>query len=318
MELTTPQSPEFQSNSDIYRTFVKSFGVESPLANTYLLAQESIVAEDVVDEHLNLDDLWKQQVELNKQNINGEITNDQLCASLAVLQARYNQTRIFNEATKVIDDYPTHASIETLTDNDIVTQINVLLQQTRSLIDGDTKKPAPFSDYAKNTSTSWKHVDNQTITDRLKTKPFISLKDLIVLSDNSRSVTYLNNYSSRSNKLFEVPTRLMVNAAGFKSWLGRSDNYGLEGLGEKAISLPQFWDGPTSVSINAIKAYAGHPQELPYVSKVEVFIQPNGLAFAGNGSGDSHRISAAILRGQETIKAKNMVIRLLKDNCLSR
>ena len=88
MELTTPQSPEFQSNSDIYRTFVKSFGVESPLANTYLLAQESIVAEDVVDEHLNLDDLWKQQVELNKQNIDGEITNDQLCASLAVLQAR--------------------------------------------------------------------------------------------------------------------------------------------------------------------------------------------------------------------------------------
>jgi hypothetical protein len=48
-----------------------------------------------------------------------------------------------------------------------------------------------------------------------------------------------------------------------------------------------------------------------------IYIQPDGLAYAQNIGDASHRIGAAILRGDETVKATELKIVLLKENHFS-
>lgn len=114
---------------------------------------------------------------------------------------------------------------------------------------------------------------------------------------------------SRDNPI-EVPTGLMVGAQCFDSWKGYDGGRGGKGISGK---YAEHYDRQAS-SYDVIKHYASLPTELPAISTAYLFIQPNGIIFGDNGSGDSHRLSAAILRGDETIRACKVIVTPINRN----
>ena len=64
--------------------------------------------------------------------------------------------------------------------------------------------------------------------------------------------------------------------------------------------------------------YASLNTPLPPVGEIRVFVQPNGVVFADNGSGDSHRIAAAYLRGDKSVKAESVAVRTVPNGTLER
>lgn len=263
-----------------------------------------------------MEEYWQLQDKLYARNASGEITMDELSADLRVIGNLRENTARFDRTEKILQSYDARAEIQEVIENaDDIALINDLLART-SVYNNFPSEAAPFKDYRENTDNAWQYVDDKIIRDYLLAKPFVDDQTLSWLQyDNAVSVTTLRHNISDTSKHFDIPTSLVVSAAGFGSWLGRDDSFGNQGMGEKSVSLPNFMPSARrSLSLHAIKAYASHPTALPPVTEVAVYIQPNGLAYAGNVSGDSHRIAAAVLRGQETIKATNLSTVLLKDN----
>jgi len=301
--------------SHIYEEFSRTLGPESPLAERHLARLQDIVQKGLSHERVGFDAYHFAQDELYAQLSRGEIASlDELLMQQKIISNQLTNTSLFDGATRTINEYDVTARIEGSVDDCSVDEINELMQTAQSLDSGTLLDGAPFQNYLENNDSAWQYVDNQTIQHYLKAKPFISDRKLSLAPYNARSITSISNYTSHSDEYFEIPTRMMVSAAGFGSWLGRNDSAGREGMGEKGIALPEFTYDMRSLSLDAIKAYASQRTELPPVAEVHLYVQPNGLAFAGNGSGDSHRIGAAILRGEKTIKATNLTTYLLKDN----
>ena len=69
-------------------------------------------------------------------------------------------------------------------------------------------------------------------------------------------------------------------------------------------------------SLNVNKLYAGTPSELPSVREMRMYIQPDKKVFFDNKSGDSHRIAAAILRGNKYIETNNLTVYQVDKNYL--
>lgn len=158
----------------------------------------------------------------------------------------------------------------------------------------------PFLDHHKNTKEMWKYVDDSTVKKYLRELFFMNTyglkKECILAIENP------------PGQLIEVPTGLIVSASGFESWEGRSPLY------DKSWES-DYGHGHMS-SINVIKHYAGLSTELPPVGLIRIFVQPDGRMFADNGSEDSHRIAAAMLRGDETIKTKEADVYKVERNYL--
>lgn len=180
-----------------------------------------------------------------------------------------------------------------------------LLETAPKLQDIDTSA-APFKDYEQNTSDTWKYVSEDEISDYLSKRIFKNTHGMSSLGAEP------NKLSIRANKdeSFDIPLDLVVHAQGFDSWMGRF------GSG-KRITGPygKYYDG-NQRSIDTIKHYASLPSELPPVSEIRVFMQPDGKLFCDNGSGDSHRIAAAMLRGDTTIKAERVTVQRLATNII--
>jgi len=299
----------------IYEAFSRTLGPQSPLAERHLARLQDIVQKGLSHERMGFDDHYLAQDELYTKLSLGEIASlDELMVQQKAISNQLTNTRLFDDATRTIDEYDVTAHIEGSVNDGDIDKINELMQIVHSLDSGTLLESAPFKSYLGNNDTAWQYVDSETTQRYLKMKPFISDRDLGHVSHNARSITSIYNHSHFSSESFEIPTRVMVSATGFESWLGRNDTAGREGMGEKSIALRGFSYDVKSVSLDAIKAYASQKTELPPVADVHLYVQPDGLAFAGNGSGDSHRIGAAILRGEKTIKATGLTTYLLKDN----
>lgn len=155
---------------------------------------------------------------------------------------------------------------------------------------------APFKSYQSNTKASWRYVAPDAIEDYLKDKIFIDPKKAGVSTDNKNKI----QIQAQPGEKIDVPLGLLVYAQGFDSWNGR------EGMGSgKDVNGPYAGQYDRKIhSSDVIKHYASLETQLPPVSEINVYIQPDGTMFADNAGGDSHRIAAAILRGQENISAE--------------
>ena len=159
-------------------------------------------------------------------------------------------------------------------------------------------KPAPFADYAENTDKLWKLVRPEDVKEYLESKLFFNTGSIPSISLQKVGEVYLG-YSEEAIK---VPLDLTVNAKGFESWLGRSSKDNKQfyiRLGRQPLSGEMK-------SLDVAKLYAGTPTPLPPVDFMVMYIQPNQKIFFDNGSGDSHRIAAAILRGDKDIETRHV------------
>lgn len=173
-----------------------------------------------------------------------------------------------------------------------------------------TALTAPFADYQANTNKAWKYVPHHDTVDYLKQRRFIDT----TFSDHR---AHAQKYIISSTQGIPVKSDLLVYAAGFDSWLGR----GHEGRGEKGTSslyskYPPVDPSRRDTSLDTIKHYASLPSDLPPVGFIQIWLRPDGKAFADNANGDSHRIAAGILRGDEFIYADHVSIGFLKENTL--
>jgi hypothetical protein len=310
-------SPSSHADNDVYSAFCDMVGTNSRMAEKYLSDQQHILQSGPGEQRLEMDEFRKLQDELYAQKVRGEITLDQLSVKLSAIHDLREHTARFDRTARLLRQYDSRPEIQSEVESvDDIDAINDLMTRTAS-IGTLPSEGAPFKDYQDNTDRVWKYADDKSIRDYLLAKVFLDDQTLSRLHlNNAKSVTTITNDVSATSRYFDVPTNLIVSAAGFGSWAGRDDSLGNQGMGEiMSISLPGFLSTTKrSLSLQAIKAYASYPTELPPVTEMAVYIQPNGLAYAGNGSGDSHRISAAILRGQQTVKATNLSTVLLKDN----
>lgn len=160
---------------------------------------------------------------------------------------------------------------------------------------------APFMDYNSNTAEAWKYVPEAAIKDYLDSFHFIN--DKMRLEGN---MVLLRN--DQHGDPFAIPTSLFASAPGFESWSGRSDANGKGWNSDYGLGVGS--------SIDVMKHYASLPTELPPVDLVSVYVQPDGRMFAKNNEG-SHRIGAAFLRGDTSVKADDVNFVMLDRNILT-
>ncbi len=181
-----------------------------------------------------------------------------------------------------------HQIVSLLADDAVAKELLAMLQHNPISEQGPKKQDAPFAHYAANNDESWQVVSNQEVTEYLNQKPFAA-------SPKAREGGV--KIVAQTSKPIEIPIALLTSVQGFNDWTGRHGTKSWES---------KFGMGSTD-SLTVIKHYAGLNTDLPPVGEIVVTIMPDGTTFCDNGSGDSHRISAAILRGDKTVKTKNVI-----------
>lgn len=169
-----------------------------------------------------------------------------------------------------------------------------------------TKTEAPFKDYKDNTESTWKYADPETIREFVADRLFFDPNSAGVSTDGKNQIII----KAQPGEVIDIPSDLLVYAQGFDSWNGREGNGSY-----KDVAGPYAKNYDRKIhSSDVIKHYASLITELPPVSEVRVFVQPDGTMFADNGGGDSHRIAAAILRGEQAIRAESVSFVALEKN----
>ena len=162
---------------------------------------------------------------------------------------------------------------------------------------------APFKNYKNNDQNSWEYIPTDEIEKYLDQKFFFDTGDISgddVISTSKINLTY-------NEERVKIPLDLIVKAAGFKNWKGRDKNT------DKTWHTKDYGRGYMG-SHEVVKLYAGLPSELPGIDTVNMYVQPDGKVFFDNNGGDSHRIAAAILRGQPEITARHLYLKKLSKN----
>jgi hypothetical protein len=162
------------------------------------------------------------------------------------------------------------------------------------ILQESTRLQAPFKDYTENTDIAWKYVPDKEIESFLESKLFLDT-DAIPFADKTEVLEVDRKWSEDTIK---IPIDLVVCAAGFVNWTGRSK--------DKTKTWVSRYGDQETTSLDVIKHYASLSTPLPEVRMVNMYIQPDGKVFFNNGSGDSHRIAAAMLRGEETIETRHI------------
>jgi hypothetical protein len=177
--------------------------------------------------------------------------------------------------------------------------INEIIQSAPSL-STTSERAAPFLEYTENNQESWKYVTPQEVEEYLSAKLFFDTS--IIPRDSLKELAEVRANSPHEG--IKVPLDLVVNATGFEDWRGRP-----EGV-EKQWSVKSGNEriSGTMDSLNVIKMYAGTPSKLPAAGVMQMYIQPNRKVFFDNYNGDSHRIAAAILRGENDIEANCVIV----------
>jgi hypothetical protein len=293
-----------------------TIGRNSPLAVAEHVRLNQIATNIPEVSNFTQNDLYRMQDELFVQKSIGVLTDEDFDNKLAELSQTFAQAQNYQIANQRLADFPLLVKIDTFANHKSVSNLNRLLKDLNAPQNHDENQGAPFNEYYQNSDQLWKCVDDRIVRRFLQTRLFMAAEVLYDMTNmNIQSDTRLQ--TTDSTPIFEVPTKLIVNASGFSSWLGREDSFGNQGMGEKNIAVYPY---SQSTSYIVSKAYAGHPADPPPLTSVEVYIQPDGIAFASNssGGGDSHRIVAAILRGTKAIKTSRLNIVLLKDSLYSK
>ncbi|HEX7483939.1 MAG TPA: hypothetical protein VF281_02175 [Candidatus Saccharimonadales bacterium] len=180
-------------------------------------------------------------------------------------------------------------------------ETELLLTALHLEVDMTQAETAPFMNYKDNTAEAWQYVPDAAVRDYLESRLFVDL-DRTRLEGNR-----INIRNDGKSSPFAIPASLFVSASGFESWAGRRD-----GIDQPWHSM---YGAESMSSINVMKHYASLETEIPPVSEVNVFVQPDGYMFADNNE-ESHRIGAAFLRGDTTVKAHKVNFVILDHNIL--
>ena len=181
---------------------------------------------------------------------------------------------------------------------------NRLIQNAPPISPVDRSK-APFRNYSENTPEQWKYVRADEVEAYLNGKRFFNTG---LISSGHMTKVFEISAPNRSQHI-KVPLDLVVNAKGFESWKGRGER-------NTKSWYSRLYGGGESKSIDVMQHYAGLSTDLPPVTEMIMFIQPNGKVFFDNCGGDSHRISAAILRGNEFIETLQVYAYKLSEDYL--
>lgn len=162
------------------------------------------------------------------------------------------------------------------------------------------RSKAPFKGFSDNNKERWNYVPNDEIEQYLESKFFFNTHTID--PEDVKEIITLRKESDGTP--IKIPLDLVVCATGFDDWRGRSKQF------NKSYTSPYTKNMANNEmsSLNVIKHYANLPSNLPSVSVMRMFIQPNGTIFFDNSGGDSHRIAAALLRGENTIDAETVVV----------
>ena len=240
MDNKTDSAPNYNRHQDVYYELSNSIGKESQHAADYLSGLQEVV-NNATEDRLDADEFWRLQDGVYSEQAAGMITMDEFRVKLHALNDRRARTTQFDQAKRIIDEYGSTARVEfAIEDSGEIDKINSSLRLMGS-IDADLQQGAPFENYTSNTDEVWEYVDDKVIHNYLLNKTFLEDYTLDRLEiNNAACMVAMHNQTGERDKFFEVPTRLVVSAAGFGSWLGRDDRFGNRGKGEKAIGLPEF------------------------------------------------------------------------------
>lgn len=182
-----------------------------------------------------------------------------------------------------------------------VTDLNKIIESAPQISNRDVSK-APFADFTQNTQDTWEYVSPEIVDTYLKNRLFFNTSHIPY--DSKKEVGEVS-----SDEPIQIPLDLVVYAEGFADWRGRKS-------GEKSWNIKsgeKNLDGAMS-SLDVIKLYAGTPSKIPQVGFMQMYIQPDKKVFFDNGAGDSHRIAAAILRGEKYIETKFVIVYQLDED----
>lgn len=200
------------------------------------------------------------------------------------------------------EDVIPHQDEDNLEDSTLETRFYSLVDGAPSLQVKEEEK-APFAHYKENTKTEWKNVPHDEVYAYLKKRLFFN-SNLEV----RKPVKLFSLQKQKWEEPIRVPLDLVVGVAGFKDWTGR----GVSG----SKSWHSEFGGGSMDSMSVIQHYAGLSTDLPPVGSMQMYIQPNGKIFFDNGSGDSHRLAAAVLRGEESAKTYRVDVYQVDKNYL--
>lgn len=210
--------------------------------------------------------------------------------------------REYDRAAYMLDQVEKYGNVRLGADESEAQALIGLLGEAGSGAGDDPgQEEAPFAHYKDNTTEQWKYVSDEDVRSYLSAKPF---RDVSGHGISSKRITV----EARKGAPLEVPTNLMMYAEGFTSWQGR-------GEGHEQTAKSEYGQ-ETMSSLDVIRHYAGLSTEIPPVDEIRVYVQPDGKVFCDNNTGDSHRIAAAMLRGQQSIKADNITFISLNKNVL--
>lgn len=201
-------------------------------------------------------------------------------------------------------------------ENPLETEIQTVLDETKvfEMIKNAPKiiakkiPTAPFTDFNLNTDDSWNLVSKNQVLEYLNNRLFFDTSQIPY--ESMKKLIEIRRWVSE--EWIKIPLDLVVYAFGFDNWKGRPKNNNKSwGIRHKGKGL-----SGSMPSLDVSMLYAGTPSELPSVSNMNMYIQLDGKVFFDNGSGDSHRIAAAILRGDNDIETKFLTVYQLDRNYL--
>lgn len=138
-------------------------------------------------------------------------------------------------------------------------------------------------------------TDDEAVRHYLRRRPFTNTTPL-----NGNPVDLIIT-AAKNDEPIQVPVRLIADADGFLSWEGRN--------AQKTRSTNTGY--VTEPSYNVIKHYAMLPTEAPPIKEMKVYIQPDGKIFFRNIGDGSHRLAAAILKGNSTVPTYSLEVHYL-------
>lgn len=163
----------------------------------------------------------------------------------------------------------------------------------------EQNKEAPFKEHSNNSQNEWLLVTSKSVDEYMKSRLFFETDGITY--DTNKIVIEAGTADG-----IDVPLDMFVYASGFKSWA-------VGNTGKPILQESEYGSYDTR-SIDVMKHYAALPSVLPPINTVNVYVQPNGKIFADNANGGSHRLGAAILRGDSTVKANEVRVVTVKRN----
>jgi hypothetical protein len=157
---------------------------------------------------------------------------------------------------------------------------------------------------AKHVHNGWAKEPSDLVSKMLEQRYFLDTQPI-----NRTEKPKIKIKAANSETPIEIPVDLIVGAQGFASWAGRSEHH-LKHLVHDGLSQ-------NVPSLDAIKYFASLDTPAPPVKDMEMYLQPNGKVFLSNHHDGSHRIAAAILRGDKTLPTYNISIHSLETDYIN-